>query len=277
MKFLTNAEEGGTMQVAMRGEGTPVLLFIHGFASGAEDWDAQAGYFAGAHHCAAVTLRGHGGSARGDGALSIEAFADDCAALIEREEWTNVITVGHSMGTRIAAETAVRAAGAVKGVVLVDGSNMAQSGRRAALESFDDALGRAGFEAFAKSLFEAMFFDDQHGAIAEQLVARATRFDPAYGQELYRNMVRWDADRFEDVMAAVHQPMLMIQGTTRGPDGIRRPLEEDERGAFENLILAIKPDVEVYALPGHGHFVTYEAPDAVNRAIANWMDGNGLR
>ncbi len=259
------------MKTDVTGTGSPVLVFIHGFASGAEDWDPLVAHFSATNTCLTVTLRGHGNTTRGEKPLAIRALADDVVSEIEARDYDDVIVIGHSMGTRIAAEVAVASEDRVKGVVLVDGSNMAQLGRNAALSSFDDALNSTGYAAFTRGLFDAMFFDAKHDDLRKRLVARALDFGDENGTELYRSLVSWDADRFSKCFAKLEQPILIIQSTTRGADGIRRPLGEDEVGTYEHLVRTHRPDAEVVSVPGHGHFVTYEAPDVCNRAIAGWM------
>ncbi|MEO0672001.1 MAG: alpha/beta hydrolase [Pseudomonadota bacterium] len=263
------------MKTDVTGTGSPVLIFIHGFASGAEDWDPIVAHFSKTATCVAVTLRAHGNTTRGEKPLAIRALADDVAADIAAQDYRDVILVGHSMGTRIAAEVAVLCEDRVKGIVLVDGSNMAQVGRAAALSTFDDALAKTGYATFTRGLFEAMFFDDAHDELRRRLVSRALDFGDENGTELYRSLVSWDAERFAPCFAKLTQPLLIIQATTRGADGIRRSLGEDEVGTYEHLVRSHRPDAEVVSLPGHGHFVTYEAPDVCNRAIAGWMSSLG--
>jgi len=42
------------------GQGTPPLLFVHGFACNHADWRAQLDFFSRTHEVVACDLRGHG-------------------------------------------------------------------------------------------------------------------------------------------------------------------------------------------------------------------------
>ena len=44
------------------GEGRPPVVFVHGFACGHTDWDAQVAHLSPRHRTVAVDLRGHGAS-----------------------------------------------------------------------------------------------------------------------------------------------------------------------------------------------------------------------
>ncbi len=86
----------------------PAVVFVHGAALDHSTWQWQSRYLA--HHgysALAVDLPGHG---RSPGALrtSIEAMADWVAAFIEAACMARAHVVGHSMGSLVALETAIR-------------------------------------------------------------------------------------------------------------------------------------------------------------------------
>ena len=86
----------------------PAIVFIHGAAMDHSAWQWQSRYFA--HHgfCVlAVDLPGHG---RSPGPLrgSIEALGDWISALIEAASFAKVHVVGHSMGSLVALDVALR-------------------------------------------------------------------------------------------------------------------------------------------------------------------------
>lgn len=258
------------------GSGKPALLFIHGFSSGLEDWDAQAAHFSGRHRVIAPALRGHGKTPRGTAEMTIPQLATDCLDLVRGKGITSLVVAGHSMGTRIALDIARQAPELVRGLLLVDGSNTALAGKEAALTAFDEVVAAQGYGAYAKGLFEAMFFDDRHAALSKRLVDRALAVPEETAHSLYRNMILWDGDEAQKVMAATTVPTLVIQSTTRGADNARRTLAAGETGAYETLITSHIPDAEIVAMPGLGHFVTYEDAGTVNAAIGRFLAKHGL-
>jgi pimeloyl-ACP methyl ester carboxylesterase len=97
----------------------PSIVFIHGAAFDHSVWQWQSRYFA--HHGYSVLapdLPGHG---RSPGAIrgTIEEWAQWIAALLEAASLSKVALVGHSMGSLIALETALKHAGRVSKLVLV--------------------------------------------------------------------------------------------------------------------------------------------------------------
>ncbi len=97
----------------------PTAVFIHGAQNDHSVWGLQSRYFA--HHgfsVLAVDLPGHGRS--GGAALDkVEHMADWLTALMDAVAVRKAVLIGHSMGSLIALEAAVRKPAAVAGVALV--------------------------------------------------------------------------------------------------------------------------------------------------------------
>jgi pimeloyl-ACP methyl ester carboxylesterase len=97
----------------------PAIVFVHGAAFDHSVWQWQSRYLA--HHgysVLAVDLPGHG---RSPGAVRsrIEALADWVAALIESAGLDRAAVVGHSMGSLVALDTALRHPDRVSKLALV--------------------------------------------------------------------------------------------------------------------------------------------------------------
>ena len=95
------------------------VMFIHGAANDHSVWALQSRYFA-YHGCnvLAVDLPGHGKSA-GPALATVEAMADWAIAVLDAAKLEKAALVGHSMGSLIALETAVRHPQHVDKLVLV--------------------------------------------------------------------------------------------------------------------------------------------------------------
>ncbi len=97
----------------------PPLVFLHGAAFDHSVWQWQSRYFA--HHgfsVLAVDLPGHG---RSPGAMraTIEEWADWVAAFLDAAGLAGVSLIGHSMGSLIALETALKHGARLAKLVLV--------------------------------------------------------------------------------------------------------------------------------------------------------------
>ena len=116
--------------------------------------------------------------------------------------------------------------------------------------------------------FSSLMFLEQTPA-TERLVQRAVRQGAEIGPALWPRSARWDAGSLEPALAAVRAPVLVIQTTTRDPQtGKRGPMQAGQTSPWLELLKERLKDVKIEIIPGVGHFPQLEAPDEVNRLIA---------
>lgn len=237
---------------------------MHGFACSHEDWRPQLEHFQQTNEVVACDLRGHGRTPGRPHECSIEHYGGDVAALINNLELARCILVGHSMGCRVVLEANRLVAERVAGIVLIDGSRLATEDPDAAEAAARAAIERVGYPAFAGNLFRQMFFTPS--AQADAIVERAVRQSAEFGATLWTSMARWDAAQMDAALAAVRAPLLAIQSTTRDAQLRRSPLKAGDTSPWLDYLKEHGARVEI--VPGVGHFTQLEAPDVVNRLIA---------
>ncbi|HXV12521.1 MAG TPA: alpha/beta hydrolase, partial [Burkholderiales bacterium] len=101
-------------------------------------------------------------------------------------------------------------------------------------------------------------------------VQRAVRQSAEIGTALWPRLARWDAATLEPALAAVRAPVLVIQSTTRNAQGQRGPLQPGQTSPWLDLLKNKLPNCRIETLPGLGHFPQLEAPERVNRLIAQF-------
>ena len=241
---------------------------MHGFLCSHEDWRFQLQELGKSREVVACDLRAHGETPGRAQECSIEHYGGDVMALVNNLELDNPVLVGHSMGCRVVLEANRIAPDRVGAIVLVDGSRSGSGDPDAAERAARESIERAGYRAWAENLFRQMFFEPTPAT--ERLVQRAVRQSAEIGAALWPRMARWDAATLEPALAAVRAPVLVIQTTSRGADGKRAPLQEGERTPWLDLLSARLKNVRIEVLPGLGHFPQLEAPERVNRLIAEF-------
>lgn len=131
----------GVLHVEDGGTGGLPVLFVHGLAGNAAQWEAQLAHLRPERRALAVDLRGHGASqAPADGGYGIDEYADDVAAVIDELGLTRVVLVGHSLGASVVLEVARRQGDDVAGVLLVDPNGDQTEIPRGELDEFLEAL-----------------------------------------------------------------------------------------------------------------------------------------
>jgi len=256
---------GFTLAYTDQGHGVP-LLFVHGFPLSRGTWRHQAEAFQATHRIIAPDLRGLGES-DGAGAVStMDQFADDLAALHKHLNAGPAVIAGHSMGGYITLAFARKFPGLVRGLVLV--------GTKSGPDSPEAAAGRRATAEKVRAQGVGVVID----AMAPKMIA-ATSTDPAMAADVRAFMT---PSRPEGVIAAllgmaerpdatpmlsgIRVPTLVITGA----DDVLIPSSESEKMA------AAIPGATLAIIPGAGHLVAFEQPEAFNRTLALWLSKNGL-
>ncbi len=252
-----------TLHHELSGTGRPAIVLIHGLCCAGEDWAPQVEALGADHETMTVDLRGHGRSTAFSEGYDVTTSAADVAALVRRHALTPAVVVGHSMGCRVAVETARTAPDAVRGVVLVDGSALAPEAARAG------PLPAVDFAAVRDGLFDAMFLEGSDPTVKRAIVQRAAAVPVAVGQSFHDAMVDYDATRMRAALAELEVPVAVVQSTYMNPERRRVPVEPGMRVPWLELVEEVVADGRIQLVPGVGHFTMIEAPEAVNEAIAS--------
>ena len=170
---------------------------------------------------------------------------------------------GHSMGGRVALEMVRLVPKRVRRLALVStGIHPLQPGEPAKRKALQQVGYDDGFEALVDHWLPPM--------VAEHNRGKADIYDPmramcmSKGQDLFDAQVHALVNRPEvdDLLPAIDCPVLVMTGENdawASPDQHR-------------TIAAKLSDAELVIVPGAGHMIQMEAPDAVNEAIAAWLE-----
>lgn len=237
----------------------PAVVFIHGAGFDHSTWALHTRWFA--HHGYAVlapNLPGHGRSS-GPSLGSIAEMADWTAALLDAAGAAKAHLVGHSMGSLISLETAARHPDRVSALSLIGTAATMMVGPdllKAAEANDQDALDMVsiwglGFNAeLGGSLAPGLWM---HGGA--QAVLKAC--EPGV---LFRDLSACNA--YANALAAaasVKVPTTLILGER----DMMTPLK-----AGKALAAAI-PHAKTVVVPGAGHMIMAERPDALLAALRN--------
>lgn len=247
------------------GEGAPLVL-LHGFPLSRGAWAPQVEAFRYTHRVIAPDLRGFGESDSSAGAVSMERYADDVAALLDRLGVGTVVLAGHSMGGYVAFAFLRRHRERLRGLVLVAtraaaDTPQAAAGRRATAEKVRDEGVGPVIEAMLPKMLAPDTDDPQLLAEVESLMAPSS-VDGTVGALLGM------AERPDStpLLPEIDVPTLVITG---GDDTII-PVADSEAMA------AAIPGARLAIVPGAGHLVAFEKPEAFDRELGAWLAASAL-
>lgn len=192
---------------------------------------------------------------------TLQAMAWRALDLADAEGAETFDLLGHSMGGRVALEVFRLAPGRVRRLALLSSGvhslREGEADKRAALT----AVGyNHGYETLVDTWLEPM-------------VAEAHRVDPSIyqplrqmcldaGQDVFDAQIRALLGRSEQesLLPRIACPTLVLTGA----------LDTWSPPAQQEAIAAQLPAAELIIVPGAGHMIQREAPEAVNDAIADW-------
>ncbi|HTO49604.1 MAG TPA: alpha/beta hydrolase [Burkholderiales bacterium] len=258
------AEVNGTrLYYEIAGSGEPVVL-VHAFTLDTRMWNDQFEVLARDFRVIRYDARGFGKSALPQPG---EAYsnAEDLAALADRLDARKPHVVGGSMGGRFALDYAVTYPDGLRSLVVIDSVVGGWQWSREWLTAYAPvvAAGRRGDLAQAKALWLGLPLF----APAREKPEVDARLKQMVGDYSGWHFVNHNPER------AVSPPAVGRLGTIRAPTLVlvgERDLPDFQRTA-ERLEREI-PGARRATIAGAGHIANMEAPDAVNKALAGFLN-----
>jgi pimeloyl-ACP methyl ester carboxylesterase len=266
--------KGVRMRYFVGGSGPPLLL-VHGLAGAASNWVELAPLLARRHRLLVPDLPGHGGSTALPAVAGLKPLADRVGLVAEREGMLPAPAVGHSLGGMVVLRLALRRPGDVQAVVLagaaglsignVWGRNLLSvvtsirprrlAGRYRGWVSRSHLLRRLVFGFVSVADPDGLTDEAVEGFLAPQLLH--TDVDSAW------QALQMDDPRQE--LEAVRCPVLVLWGA----EDVQLPLDD----AFE---YTRRLRARLRVIPGCGHLLIGERPDACAQAIDDFLGNGGL-
>ncbi len=231
----------------------PAVVLIHHFGGSRSTWAAVMDRLGAGCVCVAADLRGFGGGDGRGAPLTVEAYADDVIGRCDALGLGRLIIVGHSMGGRVAMAVAAREPARVAGLVLLAPSpptpEPMTDGGRASLAAAREDRFAAGRQV--SHITGGPLSADRKAAAVDDVVAA----DPAAWRAWVEVGSRQDLSA---LVRAITCPVTVLSGDRDAaiPTAV-----------VEREVVARLPQATLVRVPGAGHLLPIEAPDAVVAAI----------
>jgi pimeloyl-ACP methyl ester carboxylesterase len=225
------------------------IIFVHGSGAYGDIWRYQTNYFPDSH---AVNLPGH---PHGQTLSSVEECADWLKKYIEGRGYKDVILGGHSLGGAITLTYALRYAEELKGIIVISSGARLRVHPRY-LAACEEAI-KGSREQWYQMIEEIYRFTPEE--YRREIVEKQKDIGPAV---MLNDFLA--CDKF-DIMDKVHQirlPALIICGEL----DVMTPVK------YSNYLAAKISGSKLAIIPQATHFALAEKPEAVNRAIEDFIN-----
>lgn len=257
---------GVALEVQEFGTG-PAVVLLHGGAMTHRVWDHQVAAIMSRCRSLAVDLRGTGASDKPPSGYSVDVFADDIAALVERMSLERPTIVGHGLGAHVALHLAVNRRGLAGALVLVAAAPWFVGDRDATSGGFPDELWsrmqrEAGVDrAHADlALIDDTFF---HRPPSEALRLWCLSMALEWPLPVFTQLAATlgDVDH-RDALAGVTVPVLLVHG--------RHDRKTRFHGALE--LAGRLPDAHLVTFEHSAHCPHLEEPQRFNEQLCAFLD-----
>ena len=184
----------------------------------------------------------------------MEAFGGDVTSVLEALDLKGAVLVGHSMGGPVIVEAALAAPGRVAGLIGVD--NFHNVDLKLPAEAIDGYLGpfAANFTPAVTGWVLQMFPAGADSALAAGIAADMAAAPPEVALSAMRDLLNWLGSRTAERLNLLKVPLMCVNA--------------DLDPTLTAPIKALVPRYELRVLPGTGHFLMREKPDAFNALLA---------
>ena len=231
-------------------QGVP-LIFVHGSGSNHEIWKPQVHALAPIARSVAIDLPGHG---RSDppGRNSVEGYGDCILGLLDALRFDRAVVVGHSLGGAIAQTLALLHPDRVAGLGLIG-----TGARLRVLQTILDGL-LGDFEKTAPVIIENAYAPNVSDDLRARAMAELRACSPQVTHDDYA------ACNVFDVMSRlgeIRTPTIVICGRQDRMTPIK----------YSEFLASKIPGAQLVLIDNAGHSVMIEQPEAVNRALFDFV------
>ncbi|GAA1221085.1 alpha/beta hydrolase [Kitasatospora nipponensis] len=241
----------GTFAVRSKGQAGPALVFVHYWGGSAATWDGVVERLPADRRTVRFDQRGWGTSRALPGPYTLDQLADDLAYVVETLDLGPFVLVGHSMGGKVSQLLAARRPAGLVGMVLVAPAPPQPSA--VVTPAYQEGLSHAydSPESVGQALTHVLTAVPLSQSLRDAVIRDSLAAHPEARREWpLRGMAR----DITDAARAIEVPVTVLVG--------EHDVVEPPHVLREHLLPHI-PHARLTTVPGAGHLLPLEAPDAL--------------
>lgn len=241
------------------GEGSDVVLLLHGFGGDLNNWLFNHAPLAEKRTVYALDLPGHGESTKDVGSGTLDELTQAVLGFMDATGIESAHLVGHSLGGAVAIKAAAAAPKRVRSLTLICSAGLGSEIDSSYIEGFVSAANRNALKPHAAKLFA------DSNLVTRQLIDDLLKYKRIEGVDACLRKLSTglfpggkQTEVLRDTLGTVGKPVMVICGEQ---DSIIPPRHAD----------GLPPTVKVERIAKAGHMAMMEAPHEVNRLIDRFL------
>lgn len=258
------------------GRGDHTIIFIHGLGSYLKAWKKNIEGLKDHYRCIAIDLPGYGKSSKKPHSGMMSFYALVVKEFIDELNLENVVLAGHSMGGQIAIMAAVNYPETIQKLILIDPAGFEEfnEGQK---EWFRDVM---TVEGVMKTTVEQIqtnlaynFYnvpEDAEFMITDRIAMRSADDFENYCYAVVKSVNGMVDEPVYEILGEVKQPVLILFGENDNliPNRFLNPGSTSDIAKKGHDAL---PNSSLIIVPKAGHFLQFEKPEVVNRAVIEFL------
>lgn len=255
----TVKRDDAEISYTVSGEGKTALVFIHCWSCDNSYWREQIQPFSKKYKVINLDLAGHGLSKTSRTEFTVDAFAEDVAAVVTNEKLNKAILVGHSMGGTVMVEAARLLPDSTLGLVAVDTLFDVQSTVKPEFIPKIMNPFNASYKRTTERFVDNLFIDSTNAELAQWIRADMTSAPETIALNSFEHYLKYySGTRSVDSFKDFNLPLISINAK-------RRPT--NEAGNKE-----VVGDYQLVFTDNTGHFPMLEKPVNFNQLLASAIE-----
>ncbi|HXH17526.1 MAG TPA: alpha/beta fold hydrolase [Chitinophagales bacterium] len=242
------------------GEGKP-LIILHGLLGSLDNWQTLARRFSAEFKVYTVDLRNHGKSPHSE-VHSYQAMADDLLEFLTHHQIDKAYFIGHSMGGKAAMQFAILHPQRVLKLIVVDIAPRTYESKHEAI--FDALMKMDLSKITGREEADAILAETIQDASMRQFLLKNLDRNPDGSfrwkmnlKSLWMNYSNINTPLYSE--SKIDIPVTVIRG------GLSGYVTENDLESFKEIF----PHTRLITIPGAGHWVHADAPDAFYEIVRN--------
>lgn len=250
---MVKSSDGVEISYSVYGEGSPTLVFVHGWSCDQSYWKYQVPEFSKRYTVVTIDYAGHGKSGADRENFTMESYGDDVAAVVNDLKLDQVILIGHSMGGYVIIDAATKLPGKVLALVGIDTYEQLVDTvfTNEMLDQFTEPF-YSDFNNSVKGFVQSMFPPHADSALVEQIASDMSSAPKEVAMSAFENMFDYST-RLETILKTIDLPFYAVSSDLYPTNA------EDNRRYVKSF------DVKI--MEGYGHFLMMENPGMFNRLL----------
>jgi len=232
----------------------PAVVFIHGWTCNRTHWREQVAEFSDRFRVIAIDLAGHSESGLGRTEYTMSSFARDVEAVLDKENVSRAVLVGHSMGGMVILHAARRLGERVVGVIGADTFKFLRdnpgTGKQFEQWQYIASDYKEAMQSVVSNMFSETTSEELRNSISSGMIA----VDSEVAIGAMKGMA--DDEPLFEMARDLNIPKFTFNASGR-------PMDES----------AVKEaGIDLRFLPTTGHFVMNEDPDGFNQLLSEALE-----